>query len=102
MKTYLNIALTSATLLLTTNSFAAKPLSENQALGQCKALASTQFDNVNKIKVAHMKTTRGNFKVKLRVKSDADNGMFLCTIDRNQAAQIVRIDKDTNAIAAKQ
>jgi hypothetical protein len=86
---------------MNTSAFAAKPLSQGQALGQCKALASTQFENVKKIRVAHMKTTRGQFKAKLRVKSDTDNGMFLCTIARDQDAQIVRLDKNSGTIAAK-
>lgn len=102
MKSLINIALTSAALLLSGNAVAAKPLSENQALSQCKSLASTQFDNVKRIKLANLKTTRGQFRVKLRVRAADDKGIFLCTIERNQEAQIVRLDKNTKAVAAKQ
>ncbi|MFT6409172.1 MAG: hypothetical protein ACJAQ6_002597 [Arenicella sp.] len=97
----LTLALTGAALLLSANPAAAKPLSQNQALGQCKALASTQFDSVKSIKVANLKTTRGVFKTKLRVRAADDRGMFLCTIEANQEAQIVRLDKDVNALATE-
>ncbi len=102
MKSLLNTALIGTALLVSSNTIAAKPLTDNQALSQCKALASTQFDNVKKVKLAHMKSTRGQFKAKLRVKSATDKGMFLCTIERNQEAQIVRLDKNNNTVAAKQ
>lgn len=102
MKSLPTFALTASALLLSANIAIAKPISQNQALGQCKALAETQFDNVKNIGIATMKTTRGKFKVKLRVTAQDDKGMFLCTIDRDQDAQIVRLDKDVKAIAAQQ
>jgi len=102
MNSLINIALTSTALLVSANAFAAKPISQGQALGQCKSLASTQFDDVKRIKVAHMKSTRGTFKAKLRVRAADQKGMFLCTIERNQEAQIVRLDTDSKAVAAKQ
>jgi len=101
MKSLLNIALTSTALLLASTTVSAKPLSEGQALAQCKSLASTQFDNVKRIKLAHMKSTRGQFKAKLRVKSENEKGMFLCTIDKNQEAEIVRLDTKAKTIASK-
>lgn len=101
MKTLINITLITSALLLSSNTTAAKPLSEGQALAQCKALANSQFDNVKRVKVAHMKSTRGLFKAKLRVKAENDKGMFLCTISNERAAQIVRLDKDSNTIASK-
>ena len=101
MKLFINIVLISAALLLSTNSFAAKPLSEGQALSQCRALANTQFNNVKRTRLTHMKTTRGQFKAKIRVSSATDAGLFLCTIERNQEAQIVRLDKDITAVATK-
>lgn len=102
MKSLLHIALIGTAVLLSTNAIAARPMSQGQALGECKALASTQFDNVKKIRVAHMKTTRGTFKTKLRVHSASEKAMFLCTVEPNQDAQITRIDKNTSAIASKQ
>lgn len=101
MKSLTYTALISAALLLSTNSFAAKPLTEGQALGQCRALASTQFNNVKKTRLSHMKSTRGQFEAKIRVTSATEKGLFLCTIERNQEAQIVRLDKDITAVATK-
>jgi hypothetical protein len=101
MKSLPTFALTASALLLSANIAMAKPLSQNQALGQCKTLAETQFDNIKSIKIATMKTTRGTFKVKLRVTAKEEKGMFLCTIERDQDAQIVRLDKDVKAVAAQ-
>ncbi|MFQ3244336.1 MAG: hypothetical protein ACI9SP_000964 [Arenicella sp.] len=102
MKSLSTIALTASVLLLSANIATAKPLSQNQALGQCKALADTQFDAVKSIKIATMKTVRGTFKVKLRVTAEEEKGLFLCTIERDQDAQIVRLDKDVDAVAVQQ
>ena len=102
MKPILHTALIASALLFSNTSFAAKPLSQGQALGQCKTLANTQFGDVKKIRVAHMKTARGTFKAKLRVKTAKENGLFLCTIERDQEAQIVRLDKPSKAIAVSQ
>ena len=101
MKLLTKTALVSLALLISSTSFAAKPLSEGQALGQCRALASTQFENVKKTRLAYMKSTRGLFKAKLRVTSPNETGIFLCTIERNQEAQIVRLDKELTTIAKK-
>ena len=101
MKSLTIIALTASALLLSANTAFAKPLSQNQALGQCKTLAKTQFSNIRSIKVANMKTSRGKFKVKLRVTAEQEKGMFLCTIDRDQDAQIVRLDKNAKAVAVQ-
>ncbi|MGK0374523.1 MAG: hypothetical protein ACJA2E_000992 [Arenicella sp.] len=49
-----------------------------------------------------MKTTRGQFKAKLRVRAENHKGMFLCTIERDQDAQIVRLDKPQKAVAVTQ
>lgn len=100
MKSLLTTALMSSALLISTN-VVAKPLSDGQALSQCKALASSQFEDVSKIRLAQMKKTRGVYKVKLRVKSPTDNGLFLCTIERNLDAQIVRLDTKSGALASK-
>jgi hypothetical protein len=102
MKSLSTSALTASAVLLSANIATAKPLSQNQALGQCKALADNQFDKVKSIRVAKMKTVRGPFKVKLRVTAEEEKGMFLCTIERDQDAQIVRLDKDVKAVAAQQ
>ena len=101
MKSLISTVLASTIILTSSNSFAAKPLTESEAVGQCRALASTQFNNVKKVRIAHIKSTRGQFKAKLRVKSATEKGMFLCTIERNQEAQIVRLDKDTATVAKK-
>jgi len=100
MKTLSKIALIGSSILLSSNAVAAKPLTQGQALAQCKTLASTQFDNVVKTKVASIKSHRGTFKAKLRVTAENDKGLFLCTIDRNQSSEIVRIDKKTETLAA--
>lgn len=100
MKTLSKIVLIGSSILLSSNAIAAKPLTQGQALGQCKALASTQFDNVVKTRVASIKSNRGIFKARLRVKAENDKGLFLCTIDRNQSAEIVRIDKKAEAVAS--
>jgi len=100
MKSLTNILLFSTVAFFSSNTLAAKPLSEGQALGQCKRLASTQFDNVTKTRLASMRTVRGTFKVRLRVISENERGLFLCTIDRNQSAEIVRLDKQIESIAA--
>jgi Tfp pilus assembly protein PilW len=102
MKTLLTTALIAATLILSSTTAIAKPLSKNQALSQCKALANAQFEDVKNIKIASMKTTRGQFKAKLRVRAENDKGMFLCTIERDQDAQIVRLDKPQKAVAVTQ
>ncbi len=99
MKTLINIALTSTAILLSSNAIAAKPLSDNQLLGQCKTLAKAQFEDVKKVKLAKMKNTRGTFEAKLRVTSSTDKGMFLCTIERNQEATIVRLDGSHKSVA---
>ena len=101
MKSLLTLVLTTSTLLLSTSAFAAKPMSQGQAFSQCKELANTQFDNVKRVKLAHMKNSRGQFKIKLRVTAEDEKGMFLCTIERDQAAQIVRLDKDASSVTAK-
>lgn len=101
MNTLLKVALSSSLLLLTSNAMAAKPMSENQKLTQCKALASTQFENVNKVKTVKIKNTRSSFKAKFKVIGTEDRGIFLCTIAKGQDAQIARVDKkSTEAIAA--
>lgn len=102
MKSLFALALTSSTLLLSTSVIAAKPITQGEAFSQCKVLANAQFDNVKRVKLAHMKNTRGQFKIKLRVTAKADKGMFLCTVERDQVAQIVRLDKDANSVATKQ
>lgn len=102
MKSLLTTALTASALLLSANIAMAKPLSQNQAFGQCKALAESQFENVNNVKIATMKSVRGTYKIKLRVRAQDDKGMFLCTIGGNQDAQIVRLDKEVKAVAAQQ
>ena len=100
MKTLSKIVLISSSILLSSNAIAAKPLTQGQALGQCKTLANTQFDNVVKTKVASIKSHRGTFKARLRVTAENEKGLFLCTIDRNQSAEIVRIDKKSETLAA--
>ncbi len=100
MKALSKIVLIGSSILLSSNAIAAKPLTQGQALGQCKALASTQFDNVIKTKVASIKSSRGTFKARLRVTAKNDKGLFLCTIDRNQSTEIVRIDKKAETLAA--
>lgn len=100
MKTLINIAVTTTAILLSANTFAAKPLSDNQLLGQCKNLASGQFQNVKKVKLTKMKNTRGTFEAKLRVIAENDKGMFLCTIERGQEANIVRLDNANQSLAA--
>ena len=100
MKTLSKIVLISSSILLSSNAIAAKPLTQGQALGQCKTLANTQFDNVIKTKVASIKSHRGTFKARLRVTAENEKGLFLCTIDRNQSAEIVRIDKKAETLAA--
>lgn len=100
MKTLSKIVLIGSSILLSSNALAAKPMTQGQALGQCKALASTQFDNVVKTRVASIKSNRGIFKAKLRVTAENEKGLFLCTIDSKQSAEIVRIDKKADALAA--
>ncbi len=100
MKSLSKIVLIASSVLLTSNAIAAQPLTQGQALGQCRALASTQFDNVIKTKVASIKSHRGTFKAKLRVTAENDKGLFLCTIDRNQNTDIVRVDKKAETLAA--
>jgi hypothetical protein len=101
MNKLLKIALTSTSLLLTTNAIAAKPLSQNQKLTQCKALASSQFENVSNVRSLKIKNARSTFSVKFRVVGDNDRGMFLCTIEKNQEAQIARLDKTTSEALVK-
>lgn len=100
MKTLRNIGITAAAILLSGNTFAAKPLSDGQLLGQCKNLAKGQFEDVKKVKMTNMKSTRGTFKAKFRVTSKNDKGMFLCTIESGQDADMVRLDTQSSKIAA--
>ena len=100
MKTLRNIAIAATTCLIFDSAFAAKPLTENQLLGQCKALASSQFENVTKVKMTNMKNTRGTFRAKFRVTAENDKGMFLCTVEKKQIANIVRLDTQNNRITA--
>lgn len=100
MKHILNTAVTSVAILISSNAIAAKPLSENQLLGQCKALANSQFEEVKKVKMTKMKNTRGRFEAKFRVSSASDKGVFLCTIERGEEANIVRIDGKSASIAS--
>jgi len=102
MKSLLNIAIASTTLLLSTQAFAAKSPSQNEMLGHCKTLAKSQFDNVKKVKLSKLKHSRGTFEAKLKVIAAEERGMFLCTIERDQEATIVRLDQPSNPIAAKQ
>lgn len=100
MNTLRKVALASSLLLLTSNAFAAKPMSENQKLTQCKALASTQFENVSKVKAVKIKNTRSSFNAKFKVIGAEDRGIFLCTIAKGQDAQMARLDKKaTDAVA---
>jgi len=101
MKLFVNVVLIGSALLLSTNAIAAKPFTQGQALSQCRALANTQFEDVTRFKAIHMKTKRGQFKAKLRINTANERGMFLCTVERDQEAQIVRLDKSADAIAAK-
>ena len=102
MKTLRNISITAAAILLSSNALAAEPLSDSQLLGQCKNLAKGQFEDVKRVKMTNMKSTRGTFKAKFRVTSKNDKGMFLCTIERGQDADMVRLDSATSRIAATQ
>ena len=100
MKTLIKLAVTTSTILLANNTLAAKPLSDSQLLGQCKNLAASQLEDVKKVKVAKMKNTRGTFEAKLRVSGANDRGMFLCTIERGQEANIVRLDAANARVAS--
>lgn len=101
MNTLLKVSLTSASLLLATNALAAKPLSQNQMLTQCKALAASQFENVSSVKTMKIKDSRSTFTAKFRVIGADDRGKFLCTIERNKAAQITRVDKKASEVIVK-
>jgi len=101
MKTLIKLTITTATILLSANSIAANPLSDNQLYGQCKNLAKGQFADIKKVKMVDMKNTRGTFKAKFRVISKNDRGMFLCTLKRDQDPSIVRLDGASSLAVAK-
>ena len=100
MKTFLKIAVTSAALLTSINSFAA---SESQLLTQCKEFAKTQFNDIERIKSASIKSRKNRFEAKFKIRTAEDSGVYLCTIERGAEPSLARVDKTKAAqVAAKQ
>ncbi|MFT5573586.1 MAG: hypothetical protein ACI9FR_002521 [Cryomorphaceae bacterium] len=84
------------------SSFHTFAASEGQLLTQCKNAVKTQFENVESIRSASIKSRKNKFEAKLRVRTAGDNGVYLCTVERDGAPLLARIDKDTSQnVAAK-
>ncbi len=100
MKTFLKIAVSSAALLTSINSFAA---SESELLSQCKEFTKTQFENVERIKSSSIKSRKNRFEVKFKIRTAEDAGVYLCTIERGSEPSLARLDKPkAEQVAAKQ
>lgn len=102
MKSLLAISLVSFVFFAAVNASAAQQPSKNQLLTQCKSLINAEFDDVNRIKMTKMKSRRGNFEAKFRVFTDDERAMYLCTVEKNQAPQLVRLDKADPQLASGQ
>lgn len=98
MKNSVKIAIASFVLFSSANSFAA---SESQLLGQCKSFVKNQITDVTSIKSASIKTRKNKFEAKFRVRTADDRGVYLCTIERDAAPVLARVDKGAQQIAAK-
>ena len=101
MNNLLKITVAGASLLLTSNAIAAKPMSQNQKLTQCKSLANAQFENVKVIKTVKIKNNRVGFNAKFKIVGENDRGIFLCTIATGEEAKITRLDKTTPKAVVK-
>jgi hypothetical protein len=99
MKTTLKVAVTAFALLSSFHTFAA---SEGQLLTECKNAVKTQFENVESIRSASIKSRKNRFEAKLRVRTADDKGLYSCTIERDGAPLLARIDKNAGQnVAAK-
>jgi hypothetical protein len=99
MKTTLKVAVTAFALLSSFHTFAA---TEGQLLTECKNAVKTQFENIESVRTASMKSRKNRFEAKLRVRTADDKGLYLCTVERNGSPLLARIDKGSDqSIAAK-
>ena len=98
MKNTVKIAIASIALISSVNTFSA---SEGQLLTQCKSFAKTQFENIESIKSSSIKSRKNRFEAKFKIRTADDKGLFLCTIERDAAPQLARLDKGGAQIAAK-
>lgn len=98
MKNSVKIAISSILLFSSASTFAT---SESQLLTQCKTFVKSQFENASSIKSASIKSRKNKFEAKFRVRTANDRGIYLCTIERDAAPVIVRLDKNAEQLAAK-
>lgn len=99
MNTSLKAAVASVALLSSVPTFAA---TQGQMLTQCKELAKSQIENVERIKYASIKNRKNQFSAKLRIRTADDSAIYACTIERGGEPTLARLDKpEAEQVAAK-
>jgi len=98
MKGFTQITLLTLSFALTFSAYAAKSKTDSQLLTECKASVSSQFDQVERIKLSNLSSRRGVFKARLKVTADGERSRVLCTIADGQALTLTCIN-DANCPA---
>lgn len=61
---------------------------DNQNLTLCKASVQSELAGVEKVKLANLKSRRGEFQAKFRVVANGERSMVLCKLDKQQVVAI--------------
>lgn len=84
MKNSIKAVTLASIFTLSLSAHAAGSKSDSTMLTECKTSVAAQIENLDNIKVAHVKSRRDVFKAKFRVSANGERSVVVCTIEGDQ------------------